>query len=278
MRRFRYFGEVIVFLGVVLWSLNAPLVKFIQVDSVLVCGMRSAIAGAVLLPFLRVKKLNWNRWMALYLLSFAGLSITIIFSLRMTDSAIAVGMQYTALVWLLLIDVVRGVRMTHRQLVPLGLILAGIVIFMASGILSGSYVGNLVALSEGVFFAGMTLSSRKAAGANPLGLTALANAVTGLIVFVFLSPPVGSLAALSAQDWLILVVLGVFQIGGGHALYNLGLQYVAPKRASIIALGEMILGPLWVALFLSQYPSPVVAAGLAVILIGMLLDICWNDG
>ena len=278
MKRFPYFGEMIVFLGVVLWSLNAPLVKFIQVDSVLVCGMRSAIAGVALLPFLRVKKLNWSWWMALYLVSFAGLSITIIFSLRMTDSAIAVGMQYTALVWLLLADVIRGIRITHRRLISLALILAGIVIFMASGIMSGSYAGNLIALSEGVFFAGMTLSSRKAAGTNPLGLTALANAVTALIVFVLLSPPVSSLAALSAQDWLILLILGVLQIGGGHALYNLGLQYVAPKRASIIALGEMVLGPLWVAIFLAQYPAPVVIVGLAVILIGMLLDICWDDG
>lgn len=278
MKRFPYFGEMIIFLGVVLWSLNAPLVKFIQVDSVLVCGMRSDIAGVALLPFLRVKKLNWSWWMALYLVSFAGLSITIIFSLRMTDSAIAVGMQYTALVWLLLIDVMQGIRMTHRRMIPLALILAGIVIFMASGIMSGSYAGNLIALSEGVFFAGMTLSSRKAAGTNPLGLTALANAVTALIVFGLLSPPVSSLAALSAQDWLILLILGVLQIGGGHALYNLGLQYVAPKRASILALGEMVLGPLWVAIFLAQYPAPVVIVGLAVILIGMFFDICWNDG
>lgn len=277
MKTFKRFGEVIVFLGVVLWSLNAPLVKAIQVDSFLVCGVRSAIASVTLLPFLRVKKLNWNRWMALYLISFSGLSITIIFSLSMTDSAIAIGMQYTALVWLILLDVIRGISITRKRLFSVALILTGIVIFMTSGFSPESRLGNLIALSEGVFFAGMTLSSRKAAGDNPLGLTAIANAVTGIIVFAFLPAPLSNLGMLSAKDWVILVILGVFQIGGGHALYNMGLQYVTPKRASIIALGEMILGPLWVALFLSQYPSLVVIVGLAIILIGMLLDIWWGE-
>lgn len=277
MRKFRYFGELIVFLGVLFWSLNAPLIKFIQLDSLFVCGMRSAIAGIVLMPFLRIKRLRWNRWMALYLISFTGLSITIVYSLRLTDSAIAVGMQYTALIWLLLIEVIQGTKLTGKQLLSLTLIFVGILMFMASGILSGSCFGNVIALSEGIFFAGMTLSSQKISGTNPIGLTAIANAVTALAVFGLLPPSLADAAALTIEDWFILIVLGVVQIGGGHALYNLGLQYVTPKRGTIIALGEMILGPLWVALFLAQYPSPMVISGLVIILIGMLLDIGWNN-
>ena len=34
----------------------------------------------------------------------------------------------------------------------------------------------------------------------------------------------------------------------------------------------MILGPVWVALFLKEYPTPMVLAGFALILAGMLLD------
>ena len=40
----------------------------------------------------------------------------------------------------------------------------------------------------------------------------------------------------------------------------------------MLALWEMILGPLWVALFLRQYPGPMVLAGFAIILAGMVLD------
>lgn len=44
-------GELLVFLGALFWSLNAPLVKFISLDAMLVCGLRSLIAGIALSPF-----------------------------------------------------------------------------------------------------------------------------------------------------------------------------------------------------------------------------------
>lgn len=34
----------------------------------------------------------------------------------------------------------------------------------------------------------------------------------------------------------------------------------------------MILGPVWVALFLKEYPTPLVLTGFIIILAGMLLD------
>ena len=52
-------GSMLVFFGALFWSLNAPLVKFLQVDALLTCGLRSLIAGVFLLPFLRhLRKLH----------------------------------------------------------------------------------------------------------------------------------------------------------------------------------------------------------------------------
>lgn len=44
-------------------------------------------------------------------------------------------------------------------------------------------LGNLIALTEGIFFAGMSLASQKATRTNALGITALGNLVTALVVF-----------------------------------------------------------------------------------------------
>ena len=96
----RLSGGMLVFLGAFLWSLNAPLVKWITLDGILVCGMRSVIAAAVLLPFVRPGELNWNRWTLLYVASYGALSLSVIRALEMTDSAIAIGMQYTSVLWL----------------------------------------------------------------------------------------------------------------------------------------------------------------------------------
>jgi len=44
-------GLWLVFFGAVFWSLNAPLIKVTELNPILVCGLRSAIAGIVLAPF-----------------------------------------------------------------------------------------------------------------------------------------------------------------------------------------------------------------------------------
>lgn len=69
-----------------------------------------------------------------------------------------------------------------------------------------------------------------------------------------------------------MLLLGVVQVAGGYSFYNLGVQKIPARKASVLALWEMILGPLWVALFLHQYPNPMVLTGLTIILGGMLLD------
>ena len=69
-----------------------------------------------------------------------------------------------------------------------------------------------------------------------------------------------------------MLILGVVQVGGGYGCFNLGVQKVSAQRASIIALWEMILGPLWVALFLGEYPSTLVLIGFVFILVGIVLD------
>ena len=38
-------GSILVFLGAVFWSLNAPLIKYLVLDPYLMCGLRSSIAA-----------------------------------------------------------------------------------------------------------------------------------------------------------------------------------------------------------------------------------------
>jgi len=264
-------GPLLVFLGALFWSLNAPLVKFLQVDPFLMCGLRAVIAGIVLLPFLRPKKLNWNGWTLLYVVSYCALSLTIILALKQTSSAIAIGMQYGAIVWLFLVRWILQKRFDGWSFLPVSVVLVGIVLFMCSGT-GGSMTGNLLALSESVFFALLTVSSKKAAGTNPLGLTAIGNIFTGGLMLLAFPASTATIVSFSTQDWAVMLVLGIVQYGCGYAFYNLGVQRTTPQKASLLALWEMLLGPLWVAIFLQEYPSLLVLIGFAVILIGMVLD------
>lgn len=275
MKQLKLPGTVLIFLGALFWSLNAPLVIFVQqdMDPLLVCGLRSLLAGLALLPFLRPKRMVFNHWTLIYILSFEALVTGVVLSLAETASAIAVGMQYTAPVWLLLLAALKRERITWRSLLPVALILTGVVFFMSTGLAdAGQKRGNLIALTEGISFALMTLSAKHASGDCPLGLTCLACLFSGLFTFLFLPPSFADLLSLTAKNWAVMLFLGVVQMGAGYGFYNFGLKLVDPRKASIIALWEMILGPLWVALFLKNYPSLPVLIGFIIILAGMFLE------
>lgn len=272
MSRISLSGSTLVFLGALFWSLNSPLVKYLTLPALLICGLRSVIAGIALSPTIRPRQLRWNRWLVFYLLSYLGLCVSVILALSMTSAPIAVGMQYTATIWLFLIGLLRTRRFSWRAFLPVFIISVGVVFFMCSSTGGTNRLGNFIALTEGIFFVCITISSQKAAGTNPLGLTALANLFTGLTVFLVVPGLWGELAKMTPRDWVLMLILGVVQVGGGYGCFNLGVQKVSAQRASIIALWEMILGPLWVALLLGEYPSPLVLIGFVFILVGIVLD------
>ena len=265
-------GGVLVFLGAVFWSLNSPLVKFLTLDSLLICGLRSLIAGCVLAAAIRPKRLVWNGWMLVYVCSYAGLCLSIIQALSTTSAPVAIGMQYTATIWLFLVNLIKTRKASVRSAIPVLVIFTGVVFFMCSGADAASQTGNLIALSEGIFFALMTVSAKKVAGTNPIGLTAIANLFTGIVVFLISPGVLCGIPAMTKTDWIVILILGIVQVGGGYAFYNMGIQKISAQKASVIALWEMILGPIWVAVFLKEYPSLLVLVGFVIILAGMLLD------
>ena len=130
----------------------------------------------------------------------------------------------------------------------------------------------MIALLEGIFFAFMTVGSKKSANGNPVGLTAVANLFTGIVMCIFFPSSMLTAFDMNGIEWLMMLILGVIQIGGGYAFYNMGVQKVSPQKASVIALWEMILGPLWVALFLGEYPSMMVLVGFVIVIAGIFLD------
>ena len=263
---------MLVFLGALFWSLNSPLIKFLEVDALLTCGFRSVIAGIVLLPFLRPKKINWGPWLLIYLAAYCGLCVSIVLALRKTSAPIAIGMQYASIVWLFLVTAISTRKLDKKRLIPVLMISAGVIVFMISGLDGSSMTGNLIALTESISFAFMTVGAKKAGSENPLGLTALANLFTGFFVFSFLPPDLSDTLSFTGQEWFIMMILGVVQVGLGYAFYNLGVSKVSPQKASVIALWEMILGPVWVALFLHEYPSLLVCIGFVIIIAGIILD------
>ncbi|HEX7927254.1 MAG TPA: DMT family transporter, partial [bacterium] len=85
-------------------------------------------------------------------------------------------------------------------------------------------------------------------------------------------------AEFARSDWAVLAFLGVFQIAAGHLCFTAALQRIPATQAAVLALGEPLLNPVWVYLFLGEAPSTYGFAGLAVILAGVLADFWARQG
>ena len=68
---------------------------------------------------------------------------------------------------------------------------------------------------------------------------------------------------------------GAVQLGMPYFLFSKGLHAVSLQEASLIALIEPVLNPLWVALVVGEIPSKATVAGGGMILLGLGVRYVW---
>ena len=263
-------GVLMVLAAALLWSSNAPFVRWISLDAVTLAGIRSIIAAIVLLPFLRPRQIKINRYFFGFLGCFLAITFGIIVGLKTTSSAIAVGMQYTSCLWLFLLAKPKKQDLHPRRTWPMLLVLLGAAVSMFSKAAGVTLVGNLVAISTSFSFAGMTWFAKKLDTENPVGLAAIANLVMGVVALAISRPAPAMFLELGTVQWLVILYLGVFQIGVSYSLYYAGLRYTTAATAAMLCPLEMILGPVWTALFLQEYPDVIGLMGFLAVTVGVL--------
>lgn len=270
-------GMVLVFIAAVLWSTNSLLVKNIQLPSMLIGAMRALTAGVVLAPFIRPKKLKFSLKMLLMAIAFTLNSIGVVTAIKLTSAAIAVGMQFTAPIWLYIYSRVKGYPFIKRRVIPLAVLTAGVVISMFSKAEGVTMLGNLIALTTGITFAAVTQLGKELGGENPVGITAINNLFMAAVILpLFCRDSVGLLFTMDTAGWAALLALGIVQFGGGYVFYTLGLRYTTAARASMISPMEMVLSPVWVAIFMHELPDAIGLIGFLVIIAGIALEVIFT--
>jgi len=65
----------------------------------------------------------------------------------------------------------------------------------------------------------------------------------------------GYTLAIPAGDIAISAAMGVFQVGAGLVLYTIGSKVVPAAELALLSMTEVLLGPLWVWLFIAETVS-----------------------
>jgi drug/metabolite transporter (DMT)-like permease len=167
-----------------------------------------------------------------------------------------------------------GERVRHRTWAAMAVAAVGTVVMLWGSAGGGSRVGDLLALVTATAFAAATVIVRWHRSVPMPAAAALAAALSGLIA---LGPAEPSTAG--ARDLLLLALFGSGQLGVGLLLFTAGARFIPVAEASLIAVLESVLGPVWVWLAIGERPGASSLIGGAIILGALVAhtaaDLAW---
>ncbi len=137
----------------------------------------------------------------------------------------------------------------------------GMGLMFAEGLAGGRLAGTVIAMGIPTTFAVMVVLIRRAGDMDMLPATCLAGVVS-LIAGLILSDTL----AVSLNDFLLMVFIGIGQLGMGFMLITLGTRYVPAAESALLALSESVLAPIWAWLFLMEMPAPLAMGGGVIVL------------
>jgi DME family drug/metabolite transporter len=130
----------------------------------------------------------------------------------------------------------------------------GIAIMVVNGFATGRIVGNLSALLSAAGFAAFSIALRWGKLEDMLPAVFLAGVfaiITGALVCEFN----GYGFSLPRNDIVISMSMGVFQVGMGLVIYTIGSRVVPAAELTLLSMTEVLLGPLWVWIFIGETVS-----------------------
>jgi DME family drug/metabolite transporter len=147
------------------------------------------------------------------------------------------------------------------------LAMTGIATMLADGVSAGGWLGNFAALSVAFTFGANIVVLRKEKRLDMVPATLLA----GLFSALAMTPFAESLV-ISGRYLALLALMGSFQLGLGLFLFLRGVARLPAATAGLLTLGEVILAPLWVWLFLNETPSPATLVGGGILLLALAIS------
>ena len=175
-----------------------------------------------------------------------------IFSMQTTSVANAMLLFATApfmaamLSWVVLRERVRGTTW-----VAVLFAIGGIAVMVSDHTGASTVLGSLAALGSALAFACFTVALRAGKSVEMLPAVFLSG-LFALLMMGSICLITGDGLVLSRFDGGIALGMGVFQVGAGLVMFTLGSRSLPAAELALLSLAEVVLGPVWVWLFLGE--------------------------
>jgi drug/metabolite transporter (DMT)-like permease len=189
-----------------------------------------------------------------------------IVALNHTSVANVLFMQSLAPILAALLARTLGEPTPRRTWLTMAIALAGVTV-MVGGPGRPNTLGLGLSFLVSASFAGILVITRHRRDVSMAPATCLSQALVVLVAGPFASP-----GSVGARDTLYFVLLGVGQIGLGFVFLTVGARLIPAAEVALITLLEVVLGPLWVWIALSEQPGTATLVGGAIVLIAVALQ------
>lgn len=195
--------------------------------------------------------------------SFAVSSVGMVAALSRTSvSVVLVFLALTPLVTALLARVMLGEIVHRHTWVATAVTVLGVAYMVSGPGATATLPGVAISLSIPVAFAIGTVVIRRHHEVQMVPAMLLA-CVIGAVVSLPFAAPTG----VDRHDLILLCLFGAGQLGVGLALFAIGAAGTRATEATLLAMLEPVLGPIWVWAFADEYPGVAGLVGGAIVFV-----------
>lgn len=256
-------GVLFMVAAATLWSLGGVLTKSIPFDALTISLVRGTLAAVMIGLAKGSFTIVWSRIHIQAGFFIFITTVLFIYANTLTTAANAIMLQYTSILFIIVLNKlfynIKAHRIEKRTFV---IVLIGMILFFFQDLNYGEQLGNLLALGSGIGFA-FVFVLHKHPRAQPLESIYL-----GQLLSLILLPMLwlDSSLTLEPLPWVLLVFMGLIQLGLAYVFFAKGIKLISALRANLITTIEPILNPLWVFLVLGERIHPFSLVGGALIL------------
>jgi len=249
---------------------------------------RTTFSLLVLLPLL-VGRYGWKRikvstpdlvrCVILGILGVAASNYLYYVAIQRTSVAIAIVLQYTAPVWVLLYVVARGQqKLSVQKVAAVAIAICGIALTI--GIIGGhssshlhldSY-GLIAAILASFSFAFYNIGGHDILGRHDRWRVLVWTLGSAAVFWLIVNPPWKVIALqYTPGQWAFLFLFSMISVLGPFSLYFLGLQHLEPTRAIIASCLEPVFSILLAAVLLGEGVRSIQAVGIILVLSAIVI-------
>ena len=196
----------------------------------------------------------------------AASSASFLVALNYTSVANVLFMQALAPIFAAVLGTLIGDHVSRRTWIAMAVALAGVSL-MIGGPGRPSVLGLVLSLVMTASFAATIVLTRHRRDVSMAPAMCLSQVTVFLLAAPFTAP-----GQVGSRDTLLLAALGITQIGLGFIFLTIGARLIPAGEVALITLLEIVLGPIWVWIFLSEGPGAATIAGGTIVLGAVLVQ------